>query len=573
MYEAVYIDLLALTPPIAGLWLLFRRKVPVTGFKAGSITRLNIAYLAAVLFDILRVQGLDWALYGMFASLFMVFNAIGMLGFNMYYPETRSIREVLAKGRRHVEFYIYHSTVLAWLMTNIFFPTLYLLSTLILMTLLIIHPTRLFLMAKRKSAPGTREMLTTIQLSWLCFVSIAFILFALGATPPLLGASIPLAWQLAFLSGSVFFLIMSKAVASPAGMNRTWASLLVPETIVKLGQRYLIVHDTGEKARLLLSTSFQKLIEAGIRIIIKGPGPGLLLNETFQTDPNFQKWERQGKLVTSETELKNSDAREKTLEKLGLGNSGVLYVTELDDGNLSNLAQTGDTNKTSQRTSELFLIENSKVTRASLAEFLRDNRDFQFLDLSTPTTPFTDMLDLRHAKLQGSAILLEYSTDSNIEEVVQRFLVEGVSNAELCAVFTTKSSKLYRSIKGTKRVKVVAASSLVSAPDELPDGEVQIPDRELGLVTSIASDLLEANKGMPACFVFDSITELVRGDQWEQVYSGIKQLAELVALPDATTLFLANQDTLEPRFLGALRSTFPVLLKLDRSGLQTIKLP
>src|SRR5713101_5780224 len=115
MNEAVYIDLLALTPPLAGLWLLFRRRVPVTGFKAGSITRLNIAFLASVFFDILRVQGLDWAVYGIFVSLFMVFNAIGTLGFNLYYPETRSIREVLARGRRHVEFYIYHSTVLAWL--------------------------------------------------------------------------------------------------------------------------------------------------------------------------------------------------------------------------------------------------------------------------------------------------------------------------------------------------------------------------------------------------------------------------------------------------------------------------
>src|SRR3989442_7927856 len=573
MNEAVYIDLLALTPPLAGLWLLFRRKVPVTSVKADSVTRLNIGFLASVLFDILRVQGFDWAVYGISTSLYLVFNSIGTLGYNLYYPETRSIREVIAKSRRHIEFYIYHFTLLAWLITNIFFPTLYLPSTLILMTMLIIHPTRLFLMAKRKASPGTREMLTKIQASWLCFVTIAFILFALGANPPILGASLPFAWQLAFLSSSVFFLLMSKAVTSPVGMNRKWGSLLVPETILKLGQRYLIVHDTGEKARLLLSSSFQKLIEAGIRIIIKGPGPGLLLNETLQTDPNFQKWERQGKLVTSETELKNSETREKTLEKLGLGNSGVLFVTEMDDGNLSNLAQTGDTNKTGQKTSELFLLDRSKVTRASLADFLRDNRDVQFLDLSTPTSPFAHMLNLKHSKLQGSAILLEYSTDSNIEEVVQRFLIEGVSNAELCAVFTTKSSKLYRSIKGTKRVKVVAASSLVSAPDELPDGEVQIPDRELGLVTSIASDLLEANKGMPACFVFDSITELIRGDQWEQVYSGIKQLAELVALPNATTIFLANQDTLEPHFLGALRSTFPVLLKLDRTGLQATKLP
>jgi len=573
MNEAVYIDLLAVIPPVAGLWLLFRRKVPVTGFKAGSLARLNIAFLASILFDTLRVQGLDWAVYGIFASLYIVFSAIGTLSFNLYYPETRSIREVLAKAVRHVEFHVYNLTTLVWLITNVFFPPLYLPSTLVLMTMLIIHPTRLFLMAKKKAASGTREMLTTILFSWLSFVSIAFFFFALGTSPSIIGVSLPFAWQLAFVSGSVFFFLMSRAVTSPAGTNKTWSSLLVPETIVKLGQRYLIVHDTGEKASFLLSASFKRLIEAGVRIIIKGSNLSPLLAETFQTDPNFQKWERQGKIVTRDSGLENNETKEKTTKKLGLGDAGTLYVTELDDGNFANLSQTIDANKSIQKTSELFLLESSKVSRASLAEFMRDNQSVQFLDLSTPKAPFANMLNLSHSVLQGSSILLEYNTDANIEEVIQRFLVEGVSNAELCAVFTTKSSKLYRSIKGTKRVKVVAASSLVSAPDELPDGEVQIPDRELGLVTSIASDFLEANKDMPACIVFDSITELVRGDQWEQIYSGVKQLAELVALPSVTTIFLANQDTLEPRFLGSLRSTFPVLLKLDRTGFQATKLP
>jgi len=75
--------------------------------------------------------------------------------------------------------------------------------------------------------------------------------------------------------------------------------------------------------------------------------------------------------------------------------------------------------------------------------------------------------------------------------VVNRFFTEGASNAELCALFTSKSSKLYRTLKGNKMVKVIAASSLVSSMSELSDGEVEIPDRELGLVASIASELLE----------------------------------------------------------------------------------
>ena len=122
-------------------------------------------------------------------------------------------------------------------------------------------------------------------------------------------------------------------------------------------------------------------------------------------------------------------------------------------------------------------------------------------------------------------------------------------------------------------IKIIAASSLVSAPDELPDGEMQIPDKELGLVASIVSDFIDNSKDSGASFVFDSITELIRGERWEQVYSGIKQLIELLSVPTATTLFLANESTMEPRFLGALRGAFAMQMKLDGAGLKATKVP
>ena len=157
--------------------------------------------------------------------------------------------------------------------------------------------------------------------------------------------------------------------------------------------------------------------------------------------------------------------------------------------------------------------------------------------------------------------------------MVQLFLTEAVSYGELSAVFTTKSTKLYRTIRGNKKVKIIAASSLVSAPNESVDGEIEIPDRELGLVTSIASDLIDTASGLPSCFIFDSIMDMVHGDHWEQVYSGLKQIIELLSVPKVTTMVLANQDILDPQFLGALKGLFHVLLKLDQFGLRVQKLP
>jgi len=133
----------------------------------------------------------------------------------------------------------------------------------------------------------------------------------------------------------------------------------------------------------------------------------------------------------------------------------------------------------------------------------------------------------------------------------------------MCALFTSKSSKLYRALKGKRMVRIVAASSLVSTPDESPDGEIQIPDKELGLVTSLVTDFFENNMSVALSFVFDSITELIRGERWEQVYSGIKQLIELLSPSTVTAIFLVNTETTEPRFLGALRGLFSVQMRLD----------
>ena len=66
---------------------------------------------------------------------------------------------------------------------------------------------------------------------------------------------------------------------------------------------------------------------------------------------------------------------------------------------------------------------------------------------------------------------------------------------------------------------------------------------------------------------------MVHGNHWEQVYSGIKQILELVSLPNVTTLVLANSDTLDANFLGALKGLFPLLLKMDRLGVRVQKLP
>src|SRR5207245_6214431 len=138
-----------------------------------------------------------------------------------------------------------------------------------------------------------------------------------------------------------------------------------------------------------------------------------------------------------------------------------------------------------QTQAELFLLKSSKAPRPQLNEFLRRNTGIELLNLSESTDPFSSMVDLDHQKIRGSIILLEYDTNSDYEGIVDKFLAEGISNAELCVLFTTKSSKLYRAIKGKRMIKIIAASSLISVPDDQPAGDMQIPDKDLALVASV----------------------------------------------------------------------------------------
>ncbi len=568
----IYLDLIAVIPPMIGILFLHREKVSILGVNAGSVSRLNIAFLSAVIFDVLRVSGYPWAVYGILVSLWAMFNAVGIFSANFYYsPQSRSVRESLSRLRRNPSFQLYHGFLVAWLLVNIAVPSLYLPTTLVLFFVIIVYPTRLFLLAKKRAnIARVKDMLTILTVSWIFFAAIALALFALGTTPPILGVSLPSGWEVAFLTSSAFLLLMSKAVIDPSGLARSWTALLVPETMIKMGKRYLIIHDSGAKTLSFLTSSFKSLIGGGARIVVRASANSLLLQDLITSDQHFGQWMRNGKMVTYSLESeKNDESKEGISGKLGLGPTSTVYVTELDLGNLGQNHFRLDPHPNS---SELFLLETSKAPRSQVADLISQNTDLQLLDLSERASPFSSQVQLDHAKLQRSSILLEYDSASNYEDMVDKFLTEAIANAELPVLFTSKSSKLYRAIKGKRMVKMVIASSLVSAPDELPDGEIQIPDRELGLVTSIASDFLENNKNMAVSFVFDSLTDLIRGERWEQTYAGVKQIVEFLSVPNANALFLANRDSFEPRFLGALRALFSVQMRLGSSGLQLTKL-
>jgi hypothetical protein len=573
----VLLDAAAMVLPTFALWKLLRGKASLWGVRAGNLARLNVYFLSATLFDIVRNLGYGWAAYGLQASAGLIFAAVGLMAANLYFcPECKTIREAWSRLKSRTSLLVYEAIVIIWVGLNIFLPLLYLPYTLVLLTAGAVYPTVLFRAARtRAKPPHVKRALATISITWFLFVTLSTFLFALGAQPPALPVSSPVASELAFVTGSVLCFIMSVTEANPLGSVRFPTGQLVPDTMIRPGHRYLLLHDSGSRTISFLTSTLRGLVESGSKIIISPPTSNWLVSSLSQNESRFNEWTKNGRVVVNDTEPETVSQHEGLSERLSFGPISKIYLKEMDKENLqvSMAPLEPVTGEKQSGQSEILLLESSKAPRPQLTEFLRQNTEIELLNLSESTDPFSALFGLAHQELHGSVILFEYDDSSDYETAVDKFLMEGTSNAELCALFTTKSSKLYRSMKGRRMIKIIAASSLISAPDETPDGEMQIPDKELGLVASIVSDFLDNSKNSGASFVFDSISELIRGERWEQVYAGIRQLIDLLTVPNATALFLANVNTMEPRFIGALRGAFAVQLRMDNYGLRAVKVP
>ena len=536
-----------------------------------------MCFLSAIVFDMFRNLGYSWATLGENVSAGLVFSVVGLAAASLCFcPDCTTLREAWSRLKSRTSFLLYEGVVFAGIALNLFLPGSFLPFTVVLLSAATVYPTTLFLLARRRAKPPhIRNAMATLSIAWALFVTVGTFLFILGTQPPLLPIFLPYGWEMALITGSVLFFLMSVTQLYSSGWGRFSSGQLVPDTIVKAGHRYLILHDSGKRATSFLSSTLKGLIDSGARVIISASSNGWLVGNLSQQETHFDEWKQNGKVIVSESRVGHTFAREGLSERLSFGPTSTVFVNELGRENLEGIVSPLDnaTGEKHQQPAELFLLESSKAPRPQLTEFLRRNTGMELLNLSESTDPFSSMVELDHQKIRGSIILLEYETSSAYEGVVDKFLAEGISNAELCVLFTTKSSKLYRAIKGKRMIKIIAASSLISVPDELPDGEMQIPDKELGLVAAVLSDFIDNSKNSGASFVFDSITELIRGERWEQVYSGIKQLIDLLSVPNATALFLANINTMEPRFLGALHGAFALQLRLDNQGLKAVKVP
>src|SRR5712664_3492340 len=589
MSTPVYLDLVAMVAPALSLWLLVRQKPSFVGIARRNLIRLNIYFFLILAADIDRILAQNTiATYAMLIGFFLVAMNFGHAAAVVQFcPEARtwgeSMKIIL---KRTMLFPLFLLILGTWLVITLAFepvtssltsygneayalpsfPSWYVALTAVLAIPIILYPSLLLLSSLRHAQTSyTRNSLLLMLSSWLCFPTVGLVIFFL------LSPMIPFSYELGLIISSALFCLLAISLRTLPGTTRFLKSGLFPQSLIKFGKRYLVLHDTGSRTISFLSSAFRSTIEAGAKVVLKSPATWLV-EGLSHNDSRFTEWAENGKFVTSSAGSDDKKSGNEGLsDKFGLSQTATVFVRELERQDLQGSMGSSVSDSRNQPEAEVLLLESSQAPRPQVADFLQKNGDVELVNLSEASDPFSTLVNLDHPRIEGSKILLEYASNSNFEDLVKKFFDEGIANAEMCALFTSKSSKLYRALKGKRMVRIVAASSLVSAPDESPDGEIQIPDKELGLVTSLITDFFENNTSVALSFVFDSITELIRGERWEQVYSGIKQLIELLNPSTVTAIFLVNTETTEARFLGALRGLFSVQMRLDDTQGQPLR--
>ena len=592
MSTPLYLDLVAMVAPALSLWLLIRQKPSFVGIARRNLIRLNIYFFLILAADIGRIIAQsNIATYVMLVGFFLVAMNFGHAAAVVQFcPEARtwgeSMKIIL---KRTMLFPLFLLILGIWLAVTLTFepvtssltmygneayvlpafPTWYIALTVAVAAPVVLYPSLLLLSSLRRAQTSyTRNSLLLMLSSWLCFPTVGLVVFFL------LSPMIPFSYELGLILSSALYCLLAISIRTLPGTTRFLKTSLFPQSLIKFGKRYLVLHDTSMRSISFLSSAFRSTIEAGAKVVLKSPATWLV-EGLSRNDSRFKEWAENGKFVTSSAHSDDKrSAKEGLSEKFGLSQTATVFVKELERQDLQGSMVSIARDSKNEPEAEVLLLESNQAPRPQVADFLQKNGDVELVNLSEASDPFSTLVNLDHPRIEGSKILLEYSSNSNFEDLVKKFFDEGIANAEMCTLFTSKSSKLYRALKGKRMVRIVAASSLVSAPDETPDGEIQIPDKELGLVTSLVTDLFENNKSVALSFVFDSITELIRGERWEQVYSGIKQLIELLSPSTVTAIFLVSKETTEERFLGALRGLFSVQMRLDdteNQGLRVVK--
>jgi len=195
-------------------------------------------------------------------------------------------------------------------------------------------------------------------------------------------------------------------------------------------------------------------------------------------------------------------------------------------------------------------------------------------DLTKDKQVFSKTFGLTHRQLVGKNILLEFDPSSDYERVVEDFVDEALANDESVAVFTSKGSAIHSTLSNRGNVKFLILTQRVSTPHaNASENEILLPANDSPLLLDALNRALKAHPEMNSNIAFDNLSSLILLNGFEKTYGFLRYALELLALENATSLFLLDPRAHDVEVASAFRSLFSDQITFGKEGLRVVKMP
>jgi hypothetical protein len=188
--------------------------------------------------------------------------------------------------------------------------------------------------------------------------------------------------------------------------------------------------------------------------------------------------------------------------------------------------------------------------------------------------PFTDLLGVPGAFMQGRTFLLETDPSVPYEQIVTDFSRQCISNNNTVYVFTAKGSPVYNALHTMEGVRFYILSARVSypKPEDNEPSQILIPSNDQAVILDLIDKTLSAVQApSQVAIVFDSISDMVLSTGFEGTYKFVKQVNETTGNGRTTSLFLMTLGAHDEKVVSFVRSLFPTQLVDDATGLRVTR--
>ena len=284
-----------------------------------------------------------------------------------------------------------------------------------------------------------------------------------------------------------------------------------------------------------------------------------ILSLTSESDPSYSGIVSAASAVRSRVERKLHETT--TLEGEARADFDLALSAATSDPKFPTMSMREFADRVWARGADLARLEALKDQLAALLE-----RTMAEVKSEPPAAPKADPLDL------SAPILLMVDPTASFEKSLASIARRKVAEGNLVYVFTSKGSPIHYGVPGGEGMRFYLLTNSVSYPTPSDQAnEFFVPQAESSIILDLLDKTISASKKAPLTLIFDSISDMVQYLGADATYKFLKQVLQMVAPPNLTSIYLLLSGAQDDRTLTLVKGLFRVHAVLDQQGIRTVK--